>query len=127
VSLALAILVVAGFLEVARRARLPQRATEAGVRARASLTVLRDPHLGDDAKERRLREESVRLFELFLRIVLGGALALGIPLAVVWALDAMGIASVAGTVQVLARLDFLLAATAIGAVGFWLSLRRERR
>lgn len=126
-SVTLALFVVAAFLTVVKLVGLPGQAKEAAEGARASLSVLSDGTLTDDLKERRLRKLSVRLFGLFGRIVAGTCLALAVPLAGLWVLDAVGLGSASATLHVLTRVDFLAFTSLIGAAAFWTVRSRRQR
>lgn len=123
-SLALAVLVVAGFVLVGRRVYLFRDARDAGQRARITLSVISDPSLGDDEKELRLRKESGHLFGLFAKIVLEAVAALGAPVAVLWGLDLGGVGSAPETLGVLMRIDFLAAVTVFGFLAYYWASRR---
>lgn len=125
-SLLLATMVVAVFALVLERLRLPDRARQVGDRAMESLRVLRDPTMDDRAKETALQDHAVGLFGL-LGILVGGSLvALGLPLLAVWLLELGGLVSLGAVLDVLGRVEFLVAASAIGATAYLLS-RRARR
>lgn len=126
VSLVLALLVVIAFAGIVERTRLTAHVAEAVRRGRESYSIVSDPSLTDDRKERRLREETLRLFALLGRIVLGSFLALGLPLGVLWVLDGIGLISLSETLDVLTRLDFLLAVSALGILAAWWGRRRGR-
>lgn len=125
-SLALALLVVAAFAGIVERTRLVAHVRVAMQRARGTYSIVSDPSLTDDEKERRLREEATRLFALLGRIVLGSLLALGLPLGVLWALDRFGWISLSEVLEVLVRLDFLVAVSALGVLALWWGRRRAR-
>lgn len=125
-SIVLALLVVAAFAGIVERTRLPAHVAEAVRRGQESYAIVSDPTLTDDRKERRLREETVRLFALLGRIVLGSLLALGLPLGVLWILDWVGLISLPEILEVLVRLDFLLAVSAVGIIAVWWGRRRGR-
>ncbi len=125
-SFALATLVVVGFALIVRRTRLVGHSREAAERARASLSVLTDSTLSDEEKERRLRAGSVRLFGLMARILFGAGLALLVPLAGVWALARLGLASFPEVIAVLSRVDFVVLLSLIAGAGL-LVHRRLRR
>ena len=125
-SLALAVGVVLGFAGVLHLLELPARAAEVGRRSGEALEILRDRELDDGAKERALRRHSVRLFAL-MGVLLGeSALALGLPLGVVWLLDRAGLGSLAAVWGVLESPAFL-AATVVGGTALWLVGRRLGR
>ena len=123
----LAILVVVAFVSIVHRTGLPAHASESIRRARASQAVVRDRALSDEEKERRLRAEAPHLLALFARITAGTILALVLPLAALWVLDWIGVASSEDVVAILARVDFILAVSALGILVAWLLGRPSRR
>jgi hypothetical protein len=126
VTLLLAVLVVFAFAGIVGWTRLPAHAGEVVHRTRGSYAVVSDRSLSDEQKERRLKEEAPRLFALLGRIVAGSLLALGLPLGALWVVDRLGLASLSGVLEVLVRVDFLVAVSALGVLwGWWLSRRRR--
>jgi membrane protein DedA with SNARE-associated domain len=92
-----------------------------------SLIVLRDPTLSDESKERQLREASLHLFKLLAYILLGTGAALGAPLTAVWGLQLLGFGSVAGTLAVLTRVDFIVAASLVATFAYLVGHRVQSR
>lgn len=125
-SVVWAALIVVAFSAILERLRLESRAKEVGSHAGATLRVLRDPELDDDAKEHLLQRHATRLFALAGVILLGAAAALGVPLGAVWLLDAAGVASLSDVLDVLQRVDFLVAGSVLGVVA-WRVFRRRGR
>lgn len=123
-SLLLAILVVVAFAAVVQWTGLASRAAEAGRRARGSYAVVTDSSLTDEQKERRLKDEAPRLFGLLGLILGGSALALGLPLGLLWIGDRLGMVSLAAVMAILVRVDFLVAVTVVGALIAWWVRRR---
>jgi hypothetical protein len=119
VSLVLALLVVAAFAGIVGRTRVVGHVRVAMQRARGTWSIVSDPALADDEKERRLRAESFPLLVLLGRIALGSVLALGLPLGVLWALDRSGWISMSEVLEILMRLDFLVAVSALGILTVW--------
>jgi len=125
-NFALAVFVVVGFAATIEYFKLPDRARTVGKRSSRSLAVLRDDSLGDREKEKVLQSQSRELFWLLGVLVGGSALALGLPLGIVWLLGQMGIGSFWGTMSILERLDFLAGVTAVGGAGYFLMRRFYR-
>lgn len=115
-----AVFVVVAFAATIVRLDLPDRAREAVDGSGEGLSVLRDPALDDDAKEEALQRLALRLFRLVGVLVGGSVLAIGWPLAVVWAGERAGVGSLAGTLDVLERPDFLIGTAVAGFAGWWL-------
>jgi hypothetical protein len=126
VSLVLALLVVGAFAGIVERTRVVGHVRVAMQRARGTWAIVSDPALADDEKEWRLREESFPLLVLLGRIALGSVLALGLPLGVLWALDRFGWISMAEVLEILMRLDFLVAVSSLGILTVWWGRRRGR-
>jgi hypothetical protein len=119
-NVVLAVFVVVGFAVTIERLHLPARAREVGRHSTASLDVLRDDSLDDAAKEEALQNHSRHLFRLLGILTGGSALALGLPLGIVWLLGQGGIGSFGGTLAVLQRIDFLAGTTVVGLLAYFL-------
>ncbi len=114
----LAVFVVVGFAATLEYLNLPDHARAVGNRSSDSLEVLRDDSLGDREKEEALQSQSRELFRLLGILVGGSALALGLPLGIVWLIGQLGIGSFWETIDVLERIDFLVGVTALGGLGY---------
>ncbi|MCS4201460.1 hypothetical protein [Salinibacter ruber] len=117
-NFALAVFVVVGFTATLEQLNLPGHAQAVGERSSRSLSVLRDDSLGDREKEEALQSQSRELFRLLGILVGGSALALGLPLGIVWLLGQLGLGSFWGTIGVLERIDFLVGTAALGGFGY---------
>lgn len=117
-NFALAVFVVVGFAATLEYLNLPGHARTVGDRSSDSLEVLRDDSLGDREKEEALQSQSRELFRLLGILVGGSALALGLPLGIVWMLGQLGVGSFWGTIGVLERIDFLVGVTALGGLAY---------
>jgi hypothetical protein len=117
-NLALALFVVVGFAATLEYLNLPDHARAVGNRSRDSMDVLRNDTLSDREKEEVLQKQSGELFRLLGMLVGGSALALGLPLGIVWLLGQMGVGSFWGTIDILERLDFLAGVTVVGGLGY---------
>lgn len=117
-NLFLALFVVVGFAVTLEYLDLPDRARTVGQRSSRSLEVLRDSSLKDQEKEEILQRQSRQLFGLLGILVGGSALALGLPLGIVWLLGQLGVGSFWGTIGVLERIDFLVGVTVVGGLGY---------
>lgn len=126
-SLILATLVVVTFAVLLERLSVAGRARAVADRASTSLLVLRESRLSDDEKERALRRNAVYLFGQSGMIIGLSLLALSLPLGGVWLMDQAGWVAMSEVVAVLQRIDFLLAATLIGAGAYYVSLLSTRK
>lgn len=124
-NVALALFVVVGFATIIEYLDLPARARAVGERSRATASVLSDDSMGDREKETALQQQSRHLFRLLGILVGGSALAIGLPLGIVWVVGELGVGSFWGTLDVLERIDFLAAVTIAGGVGYLLYRRRS--
>lgn len=124
-SLFLAVLVAVTFAVIVERTGLPTHAAEVVRRARGSLAVVTDRALTDDQKEQRLRTEALQLFVLLGRLLGGIALALGLPLALLWIGDRLGWTSMREVMDVLLRIDFIVGISVAGVLVLWWMNRRR--
>ncbi len=124
-SLLLATFVVVGFGVAITFFELPAHARAVGKRSADCLNVLRDKSLSDQNKEEILRRESVELFRLLGILVGGSAIALLVPLVLVWLLGEIGVGSFSGTLTVLGRLDFLIGVCLVGSLVYALIVRQS--
>ena len=119
-NFALAVFVVVGFATTIEYFDLPDRARTVGERSSRSLAILRNDSLGDREKEKALQSQSRELFWLLGILTGGSALALGLPLGIVWLLGQVGVGAFWGTMSILERLDFLAGVTVVGGAGYFL-------
>lgn len=126
-SLLLATLVVVVFAALLDRLNVVGRARGMADRAVRSFRVLRDSQMSDEHKERALRRDAMHLLGQSGMVVGLSLLSLFLPLGVVWLLDRAGWVALSDVMATLQRLDFLLAASLIGAGVYYVSLvlRRE--
>ena len=103
-SFALAVFVVVGFAATIEYFDLPDRARTVGERSSRSLAILRNDSLGDREKEKALQSQSRELFRLLGILTGGSALALGLPLGIVWLLGQLDVGSFWSAMSILERL-----------------------
>jgi hypothetical protein len=120
-----AILACIGFLLVVRATALFGTSGTVSRVAMQVLHDLRNAALDDDAKEALMRRHTLVLGWLFLRILGSAALALGVPLALLWLADRAGVVSLTAVLAVLASWQFLVGATV--AIGGTLFVARRAR
>ena len=111
-----ALIVVAGFVFLLRALKLVPMAMEVTSVSRTAVGIVQDPELDDDAKGERMQQHAKRLFVLFFLLTLGAAVALLLPVGVIWLLSRVGLFSYDDVVALLLSWQFLLATTAIAAV-----------
>lgn len=123
-ALAAAVAVVSGFL--VERLGLPTHVRAVMSRAGRCRRILADRGRTDLEKERALREETVRLLGLFGRLAGGSLVAIGVPLAAIGALQAVGVASASAVVATMIRPAFLASAFGVGVL-VWAWRRKAGR
>lgn len=123
-SYAGAALIVAGFAWLLLRLRLVEQAQRINGMVRDSAAVMADKSLGDDARERALRKTSVALFGQFITLTLGLALALGLPMLLVWLLGLTRIWSFDAAIAASLSWPFLLGGLALFIVVMVIGRRR---
>jgi len=121
-ALAGAIFLVVGFVALVRMFGLIRRCGEVFDLARASLAVLRNPSLDDEAKESALQSHATRLFSLFFLLTVGAGLALALPAGIIWILDALRVVSLRAVLDCTLSWQFLLGSTLAG-VAAWRLIR----
>jgi hypothetical protein len=98
-------------------------ATTAFSTAQAAVDAMRDPALGDDAREAAVQRASLRLMGGFASILLRSIAALAIAFAPIYLADLLGVAQIEDVLMFLARWDVILAAIAIYCAAY---LAKER-
>ena len=93
--------------------------------AKTAAGVVKDKTLSDLEKEKAMQSYSVSLFKYFFMIAIGCALALCIPLGLVWGFDRLGLMSFDRVLAITLSWQFILATTLLGGLGYFL-VARER-
>jgi len=119
--LASAIVSVVLFIIAFRFMKVGSIAATAFATTRQATAVMTDGALGDDAKERAVRQASKRLLLLFLDISLRAALVFTVPAFALFLFDALGLVSFAVVTAFLLRWEVIAisAAAMIGAAFVW--------
>ncbi|MEO6091677.1 MAG: hypothetical protein ABIT04_08330 [Novosphingobium sp.] len=118
-----AALIVAAFWWLLQHFDLVNRARLIGVAARQSAATLANAALTDDEKGRAMRRDSIALFGHFARLSLLLAIALGLPMLVVWVLGLARLWRFEDVIAASLSWPFLLA----GVVLFIALVAAERR
>jgi hypothetical protein len=113
----LSVLVVVAFAGILQVLNLVGCAQEVHERGMDCLRVIRDPSMTDAAKETHMQRNARRLFALLGTLTGGSMLALALPLALVWLLSAMDVASFSSVLAFLQRADFLAGTIFVGMLG----------
>lgn len=122
-SYAGAILIVVGFTWLLIRLRLVERSRQINTIVRESAATTADRSLSDSAKAQALRRYSMTLFGLFASLTLGLAIAVGLPILLVWLLALAQLWSFEGALEATLSWPFLIA----GLVLFILALVRPEQ
>ncbi|MGL4541725.1 MAG: hypothetical protein ACRCUI_04355, partial [Polymorphobacter sp.] len=101
--------IIFGFGWLLARLRLVALARLVAAQSQHSMAVLRDPALNDDAKEALMQAAAKALFALFVKLTAGLAVALALPVALVWAVAQTGIVGFDDVIAVSLTWPFLLA------------------
>lgn len=84
--------------------------------SRHSLDIIRSPSLSDEEKESRLQQNSQKLLGLFLILAGGGAIAVALPLGVLWLGDRLGWLSLASSLETAISPLFLIVSGILAVV-----------
>jgi len=91
--------------------------------SKQAFSVVRDPHLDDDAKEQAAREAAWNLLKQSAGIALKGALTVASALLPFWAASALGLRSWNEMIEFALRWD-VLGITTLAMFGIWYLWRR---
>lgn len=124
-ALGVSLLAVIGFCWALWRTRLAAVAERAADQGMAGVMAVLDPELGDDAKEVAVRRAGLGLVGASFGIAWRFALALAAVAPPILAADGLGLASRDRVLQLMTRLDWILAVTAL-SIAVAMLLRRLR-
>ena len=83
--------------------------------------------LDDDAKEAALQQSAKRLFTLFFILMIGAAVALFVPIGILWVFDYFGMISLDAVIELTLSLDFIIAGTVVGIIGMVVASKLGRK
>lgn len=119
-----ALLIVVGFGAILHALKLVDKAREVVELARRSVSDLRNPELDDEAKEAAMRGYAKRLFGLFLILTLGSAVAVLIPVGVVYLLDVANLVSFTAVLETTVTWQFIAGTVVLYLVVWWVLRKR---
>lgn len=90
---------------------------------RNAVTILQDPRVADDEKEKQMRQNSLRLFTLLAILIAGTLIAVTLPLFAIWLVQFSGLWSVNEVLNLFLRWDFLIGATVFGVLAYLASVK----
>ena len=120
-----AALIVIGFSWLLVRLHLVDRSGRINGVVRQSTATAADPSLSDAEKGRAMRRHSLALFGLFGELTLRLALAIGLPILLVWLLASTRLWNFEGALEATVSWPFLIAGLLLFLVIFLRSGRRR--
>lgn len=84
--------------------------------SRQSVAILRNPKVTDLEKEKTIQANAIGLFVILGKILLISAIAIAVPLGLIYSLDMAGLLSFASVLEAMQDLKFLTIATVLGFI-----------
>ena len=106
-----AVILVAGFVSLFQILGLVKKSRDVVRVANQSLDIIRSPRLRDEEKEVQLQKNSQKLFASFFILAFGGAIAVFLPLGVLWLGDRIGWLSLSSVLETTLSPTFLIASS----------------
>jgi hypothetical protein len=119
------LIIVLGFIGLAKVFNLVDSNRKVIGIARSAASVVGDKSLDDLQKEKTLQQNTKELFLLFFQNIGTSLVALGIPLGVVWLMDILSLLAFDGVIKILTSAWFIL--TTVGISILYLLLTREKK
>ncbi len=119
-----ALIVVLGFIGLAKVFNLLEKNLKVIEISRSAASVLGDKSLEDIQKEKALQKSARELLILFFLIIGTALLALGIPLGLIWVMDALSLLTFSGVVERLTSTWFILAVVGISVIYLFLTRKK---
>jgi len=116
---------VTGFVVLARLLKLVEKSKRAVDLARNSMAVVSDPDLGEDKKEAQLQRNAIQLLRLFFLLAIGSAIAVLLPVGVLWLCSLLHILSLESALRVAVSPAFLVASGVLAVVVLARSSKRS--
>ena len=114
-----AIILVVGFVVIIQLLGLAQKSQYVIRIALHSMKIISSSRLSDEQKESKLQKNSRRLFGLFFVIALSAAIAIVVPLGILWLAERLGWLSVAAALETTVSPIFLIASTLLAIAIFY--------
>lgn len=118
-----AVLLVIIFIFLIQALGLIKRGEKVVSIAIESLDIIGSPRLSDEEKESRLQRNSKRLFGLFFMLACGGAIAILVPVGIIWLGERVGWLSLKSTLDTTVSPVFIIASTLCFFLGIYLKPR----
>ena len=113
-----ALIMVAGFVSLFQILGLVKKSRDVVRVANQSLNIIRSPRLSDEEKEVQLQKNSQKLFGSFFILSFGGAIAVFVPLGVLYLGARLGWLSLSSTLETTFSPGFLIVSTILVIVAF---------
>lgn len=120
-----AIILVAGFVILIQLLGVIKKSHNVVRIALHSLKIIGSSRLSDEQKESKLQKNSKRLFGLFLVLACGSAIAILIPLGILWIGDYLGLLSISKVLATTISPVFILASTVLMVALIFLQPKRN--
>ena len=119
-SLLGALFLLIGFVLIIKVFNLVEKVGDVMRIAKSALADIHDPDMHDDAKGIALRKYSIRLFALFITLMLGFVLAVFVPVGLIWILSLAGLISFDNVIATAFSYEFILVSTILLFAYLWL-------
>jgi hypothetical protein len=91
-----------------------------------AVEIIRDPSISDEQKQQLVQASSLKLFSLLGMLVIFTAVAILIPVGIIWVAELVGLVSLDGVLRLMVRWEFVTAATILG-IAVYLALSKWSR
>lgn len=95
--------------------------------SRRALQTIGNKALSDADKERLMQEATLQMLRLLVALLAGTAVALLLPLAIIWALQPLGLFTISGVLEAFTRWDFIVGGSILGIATYFLAVRWSKR
>lgn len=119
------VILVLGFLVFIKLFKLVEKSTRVVSVAKSALATVRDNNLDDYQKEKTMQKNAKELLSLFFLITLGSALALAIPLGIVWVMELSNLLTMNEVIDLTLSWEFIGIAVVLSIGYFWLTRKRK--
>lgn len=120
-----AIILVIGFVVLIQLLGLAKKSRDVLRIARHSMKIISSKKLRDEQKESKLQKNSQKLFGLFFIVAFNGAIAILIPIAVLWFCDRLGWLSLADSLQITFSPAFVIVSSILVLIALCLKPNKQ--
>ena len=121
-----AIFLVIGFVVLIQLLGVTKKSRNVVRIALHSMKIIGSPRLSDRQKESKLQKNSLRLFGLFFVLALGGAIAILIPLGILWLGDRLGLLSLSAVLATTVSPVFLIVSSIVAIAILYFKPERQK-